>query len=283
MRTSRKTLKLISLIVITFFIGSICSLGCFFYVCIKYYQFPTPRFLEPQIIGNYFRYGYGKVIWNGYLLFHPDMRSDKIIYFMGADDNIYLVLSIVAKTLPPLPVPIDGLSLEECKIDDLQSLKDKKLKYISITESTVGDIPLFSHKTIRAIFLQNSNISTLESFSNQPLRLVTIVNLGELSSLSGLSPSIRHLFVRNCKRINSVEGLASLSVIRWLILEGTSVRNISSLSKAENLITLNLNNTLVDDLTPLEKLKNLQTLEIIGTPASKKPLPDWLNKTILRD
>jgi hypothetical protein len=236
--------------------------------------------MKPQIG----RYGYGKMIWTVYWLFSPEIRSDKYLYFWGDYGDIYLAISNVSSsTLEIPPIPVDVLDLTECNINNLTTIQNKKLRGISIVDSNIDNIPLFSHKTIKSIYFRNSNIATLNSFSDQPLERVSLSNLGELSSLSGLSPSIRHLFVRNCKRINSVEGLASLSVIRWLILEGTSVRNISSLSKAENLITLNLNNTLVDDLTPLEKLKNLQTLEIIGTPASKKPLPDWLNKTILRD
>ncbi len=109
-----------------------------------------------------------------------------------------------------------------------------------------------------------SDIKLLEKFTNlQTLEMYSInINLGR-------TPEWKKILRKFGINITSgvvidLTPLEGLTNLQMLYFNGTSIKNVKSLSNLINLKSLHIDNTYVTDLRPLKELKNLEMLTIRG-------------------
>ena len=169
---------------------------------------------------------------------------------------------------PMAKMPIKELEISNCRINNIDALKDMPLEVLSLNNTGVSSLKPVAGKSLIELKLRNHKIKDLSPLKGMPLRRLVLNNcpVEQLFPLTGMV-SLEYLSIEN----SQVASLAPLRGMRlkYLNAQNTKVRNISPL-KGMPLKTLILNSSQVNNLTVLKTIAP-EILELNDTLVTHLP------------
>jgi len=228
------------------------------------------------------KYIFMSLAWNCYVKerifkLNKNLKEKNILPVYSKDERataLFINDSKIIDISPCRMLPIDGISIQNSFIDNLNALKYKHVTHLFIRDSVINDASFLSFIPLEELSLARTNIRDLSPLNSLPIYSFTCVGNKQITDFSSLEgKKLSFLSIRDMD-ITDLKPLKKYKNLKCLILENTKVSDLGPLTGLK-LNQLDIENTLVKDLTPLSGMK-LRFLNITGTPASHFPLPTGL-------
>lgn len=148
------------------------------------------------------------------------------------------------------------------KVDNIGYLT--KLETLNLSDNALEKIPSTINKltSLRNLGLLQNNISKIENLYNLKKLISLELDSNRIQAIENLNActSLKKIYLGGNHDIIQIQNLDSLTQLRMLNLNGTSILKMENLSKLSNLERLELCNTNISRLENLENLRNLKTL-----------------------
>ena len=111
-------------------------------------------------------------------------------------------------------------------------------------------------------------VEEYQAIANHPeLENATLfsVPIRDLKCFAGC-PKLRRLYIKDCREVESLDGLEDLASLTSLTMSSVKVSDLSPLAACKNLTSVDLGGPNLEDITPLKKLTNLNSISISNSP-----------------
>lgn len=198
------------------------------------------------------------------------------IYTIAVDDNglvsvpcylSYIVGGVIEEVNISDPV-LDSLFREILNMSSAEQLYSDDLW--TITSLTVPDgVKDYSELSwlayLETLVMEDCDVDGLQMISSlSQLKNLTItgcpLSATDLSIIGSL-PNLENLTLRDCS-LSNISGLSNASQLITLDLSSNAIKDLSPLSFMNKLTTLNLHSNAITNLSPLSALENLSTLDV---------------------
>ena len=188
-------------------------------------------------------------------------------------EDVMLTDAMVYDITPLKDKPICRITIEKCKVNNLNILKNLPLKTVVLMKLAVDRIDCLKGKKLEVVWIIDLPVSDISVFKEMPLRNLVVRNapVKDISSLKGMP--IMSLSLRGTK-VSDLIPLAGVNY-HYLDLANTPIKSLKPL-KGSQISFLDISGTKVFDLSPLIGMK-LKSLTISNTPAANKKLPSGMD------
>lgn len=173
----------------------------------------------------------------------------------GNINHLYLFEVSIEKIEKLLPIAsqLTDLSLEDCDIEHLDSIKYfSKLNKLDLCFNPIT----------------NATIKNLETLKKLKILKLDYTDINDTSPLGNLK-NLEELHLHNCMEIEAVLGLEKLTNLKVINLNSTCIESLEDISVHNGIRSISLRDAAINHISGLDRFPNLEELVITGQSLSK--------------